>query len=146
MSPAQAAFEHIFVPVASWHVVLLRMVLVMKGKFMKSFAKSCGGKKHKSQNGVGLRTSFVSLSSPSTSCSSTIEAADYEVAAMNAAHSRDQASLTDFPVFVHSLCILCSSSDFDERGTFQSLVPGERTNHFAIVCIVWCGFHLFLLL
>ena len=120
MSLAQAAFERIFVPVASWHAFLLRMVLVMKGKFMKSFAKSFGGKKHMSQNGVGLRTLFVSVSSPSTSCSSTIEAADYEVAAMNAAHSRDQASLIAFPVLVQSLCILCSSSDFDEGDTPES--------------------------
>ena len=87
---------------------------------MKSFVKSYGGKTHKSQNGVGLRTLFVSFSSPFTSCSSTIEAADYEVAAMNAAHSRDQASLADFLVFVHSLCSLCSSSDFDEGDTPES--------------------------
>ena len=87
---------------------------------MKSFAKSYGGKTRKSQNGFGLRALFVSLSSPFTFCSSTIEAADYEVAAMNAARSRDQASLTDFPTFVQSLCMLCNSSDFDERDTPES--------------------------
>ena len=110
------------------------MVLVMQGKFMKSFAKNYGGKTHKYQNGVGLRT----LVDIEIAISEILRYrfGDIEIAIWLILSERWNQKGSSFGVLSRGELRICSHFLQCHCGRLYPCVVDDSSN----CCTVWCCF------